>query len=279
MFTAKSFGMGLSRLQDDLAKSFDFGTAANTSASASLLKVDLSKTFGLVVSFTGEGLTYDANKVPTGGQITGIVITHDGKVTYEASITDLAANALGAAEIAKSALQVLGAHGHVVAAAAGAETLYGYALDDRLIGGAAGDKLFGGAGNDQLYGRQGNDLLTGGLGNDTLWGGAGTDILSGGMGADTFMFRNVSQIGLGDTRDLIRDFRHAVDTLDLSGIDANWTVAGNQAFGFIGRGAFSGAAGQLRLEGGVLSGDTNGDKVADFEIKVLGTPMLDDLML
>lgn len=280
MITAKSHGLGLTRIEYDLEKFFNYGTAANTTATATLFKVDLAKSFGLVVSFTGEGLTYDANKVPTGGEITGLVVTRAGKVAYEAVISGMPATDLAAADLARSALQLLNAEQHVLIAAGGSETMHGYAMADRLAGSASGDKLFGNAGNDVLYGRQGNDFISGGLGDDILWGGAGTDKLSGGIGSDTFMFRSVSHIGKADTRDTIQDFRRGSDTLDLSLIDANWKAAGNQAFAFIGKGAFSGVAGQLRMELGVLSGDNNGDKIADFELKLLGTaPAIDDLVL
>ncbi len=51
-------------------------------------------------------------------------------------------------------------------------------------------------------------------------------------------------------------------------IDANTGVSGDQAFHFVGAAAFSGHAGELRFEGGVVSGDVNGDGHADFEIGV-----------
>ena len=70
------------------------------------------------------------------------------------------------------------------------------------------------------------------------------------------------------------DFSHAQgDKIDLSALDANTTLANDQAFSYIGNAAFS-AAGQLRLVGGVLSGDTNGDAVADFEIALTGVSVL-----
>jgi serralysin len=53
------------------------------------------------------------------------------------------------------------------------------------------------------------------------------------------------------------------DWIDLSAIDANTAISGNQAFDFIGSDAFT-AAGQLRLSNGILYADTNGDKAADL---------------
>ncbi len=51
-------------------------------------------------------------------------------------------------------------------------------------------------------------------------------------------------------------------------IHSNSSKAGNQAFSFIGSKAFDGKAGELYFIKGILSGDTNGDKVADFELSI-----------
>ena len=65
----------------------------------------------------------------------------------------------------------------------------------------------------------------------------------------------------------------------------DWENAGNQAFTFLGTGAFTGVAGQLRYEqvsgNTFISGDTNGDGVADFMIRVDGVHSLgsDDFIL
>ena len=68
---------------------------------------------------------------------------------------------------------------------------------------------------------------------------------------------------------MIRDFSRAQgDDIDLSGIDANAKAAGNQAFSFIGAKAFSGKAGELQSKNGIVAGDVNGDKVADFHIEI-----------
>ena len=107
-----------------------------------------------------------------------------------------------------------------------------------------------------------------------LVGGAGADVLTGGAGADVFRFTALadSTVAAGG-RDTIRDFASG-DKIDLHLIDANASLAGDQAFSFIGTNAFSGAAGQLRYaaSGGntLISGDVNGDKVADFSILVSG---------
>ena len=130
-----------------------------------------------------------------------------------------------------------------------------------LAGNSLANSLIGNSGNDFLYGLGGSDTLKGGDGNDTLDGGAGRDKLDGGLGSDTI-------IG-GAGIDTISAVDHAVDTIvyqsvadaliptdlehyweletvtletgygspgtthdiiDLSAIDANTLIAGDQAF-------------------------------------------------
>ena len=45
-------------------------------------------------------------------------------------------------------------------------------------------------------------------------------------------------------------------------------VAGDQAFSFIGTKGFDGKVGEIHFVSGILSGDINGDKIADFEIAI-----------
>ena len=68
------------------------------------------------------------------------------------------------------------------------------------------------------------------------------------------------------------------DKVDLSAIDANGSGAGNTAFTFI-SGEFSGTAGELRVTPAangfqLVTGDINGDRVADFAIAVLSDHVL-----
>jgi hypothetical protein len=78
--------------------------------------------------------------------------------------------------------------------------------------------------------------------------------------------------------DTVLDFSHAQgDRLDLSIIDANDTLAGNQAFTFIGGAAFSGdATGQLRYDSvaGIVYASTDADADAEFAIALSGQPAL-----
>jgi len=122
--------------------------------------------------------------------------------------------------------------------------------------------------NNTLIGNEGDNTLNGGAGADKLIGGLGTDTLTGGAGLDIFVFNISAESATGLARDNITDFTHSQgDKINL-GIDANTEVAGDQGFTYIGATAFTGVAGQLDYLNGILSGDTNGDKVADFEIAV-----------
>jgi Ca2+-binding RTX toxin-like protein len=151
---------------------------------------------------------------------------------------------------------------------AGDDMLLGDFGNDTLRGGASHDTLFGGAGDDSLDGFTGNDALDGGAGNDTLLGAAGRDVFTGGLGADVFLFTVAAQSN-GSFVDTITDFTAGSDRIDLSGIDADTSLAGDQSFTFIGTAAFS-AAGQLRFEReGAdmrLLADVNGDGLADFAL-------------
>ncbi|WP_375514040.1 calcium-binding protein [uncultured Nostoc sp.] len=160
---------------------------------------------------------------------------------------------------------------------AGSDILNGNVGNDILNGDAGGDSLNGGVGSDTLNGGAGSDTLNGGAGNDILTGGAGTDSLTGGAGNDIFDFNSVSDSPTGLSRDVITDFVgngiFTGDQINLSTIDANSTVGGNQAFTFIGTRAFS-AAGQVRYSGGILQASTDRDLSAEFEIALTGTPSL-----
>lgn len=145
-----------------------------------------------------------------------------------------------------------------------------------------------GAGKDILYGFEdltgsaNGDTLTGSTGSNAITGGLGTDIMTGNGGNDRFVFRTAAETSPAYlSGDLITDFvgfgRGGVgDVIDVSGIDAVSGTRGNDAFSFIGTGAFTGVAGQLRafaLGDGLfyVAGDTNGDKTADFGIYVQST--------
>ena len=131
------------------------------------------------------------------------------------------------------------------------------------------DEITGDANANVFDGNQGKDILKGLDGNDTLIGDKGRDTMEGGAGADRFVFLKANESVRGTQRDKIIGFTHA-DEIDLSGIDANTHKAGNQKFKFIGALDFNNIDGELRFIGDILAGDTNGNGIADFEVKVKG---------
>jgi len=177
----------------------------------------------------------------------------------------------------------------------GRDKLSGGASNDTVSGGAENDTVDGGSGNDRLYGDSGNDALKGGSGNDWIVGGLGRDKLYGGAGADVFDFNSTQESRVGSQRDTIYDFQSGRDLVDLRGIDANELRKGNQAFtwscmdvAFVNpdeadasllKTGFTGKAGQLRYDRGILMGDTDGDRKADFQIKIVGHFTGGDLLL
>ena len=129
--------------------------------------------------------------------------------------------------------------------------------------GAGNDTLTGNEAANRLESGAGNDTLTGNDGNDTLVGGVGKDVLIGGAGGDVFMFQSNSDSTAGLGRDVINDFAKGSDHIDLSALNAAK---------FIGTGLFSGQAGQVRyatFDGGtIIELDSNGDRVADFQVEL-----------
>jgi serralysin len=154
-----------------------------------------------------------------------------------------------------------------------ANVLIGGSGSDSLYGRGGADRLEGGSGNDPLEGGSGADVLYGHSGRDTLYGGPGGDILTGGTGADLFVFKSTGETARA-APDTILDFVSGTDRIDLRNIDAHAKVSGNQAFSFIGGNAFTGEARQLNFRDGMLSGDVDGDSLADFRIRLPDVPSL-----
>lgn len=187
----------------------------------------------------------------------------------------------------------------------GDDDLRGQLGDDLLVGGSGADRLDGGEGTDtasyagsrgvtanlgnaavntgdaagdryvgieHLEGSGAGDRLTGDAGDNRITGGLGVDVLTGGAGRDVFVFRSASEL-TGGGSDRIADFATA-DRIDLSGVDASRIRAGDQAFAFLGTGAFSGASGQLRIaretDRSLAQADLDGDRLADFTLELDG---------
>ncbi len=152
----------------------------------------------------------------------------------------------------------------------GFEKVAGTEFADRITGDYHNNTLAGYSGDDVIAGGDGNDILRGGFGTDRLAGGRGADMLQGDGDTDFFQFNDRADSTVSKSgRDTILDFG-AGDKIDLSGIDASTIVDGNQAFSFIGSGAFSGRNAEVRYEKKAsdtyIYGDVNGDGKADFAI-------------
>lgn len=152
---------------------------------------------------------------------------------------------------------------------------------DYIIGNSGNNSITGGKGNDFLEGAGGNDFINGGKGNDQLKGGLGADQLTGGKGADVFALTSY----LEADGDVILDFNRKQGDKILLPYDANIIDTNSSAeedFVFIGNANFSGV-GQVRFDpdSHILSGDVNGDLIADFSVSVYGTSNLtiSDLIL
>ncbi len=147
--------------------------------------------------------------------------------------------------------------------------------DDLLTGTAGDDVISALSGDDVVSGLEGSDSLNGGSGDDVLIGGDGRDLLTGGTGSDIFVLESASDSLRGAGRDRINDFQSGVDKIDLSAMGP---------FNFIGTGAFSGSAGEVRYtSNGIVTfieGDLNGDNIADFQIELGGvvTPVATDFI-
>ncbi len=154
-------------------------------------------------------------------------------------------------------------------------------LEDLVLSGTAtggtgntlGNTIIGNDLANLLNGAAGNDTIGGGDGVDTLIGGIGQDNLAGGGANDRFRFTTLADSTVA-APDVVLDFNQVTefDRIELTLIDANPNLAGNQAFIYRGA-AFTGAAGDLRVVTiGVdlysAEGDVNGDSTADFAIVI-----------
>lgn len=125
-------------------------------------------------------------------------------------------------------------------------------------------------GNDTIWGIE--NIITG-TGDDVITASRAVNVMDGGAGNDTFRFLSAKDAD-GDT---IVGF-HPGDKIDLSGIDANACVGGNQSFTLV-SGAFTGVRGELLVtfeqrdgeDFTIVQGNTTGGMQADFKISLKGS--------
>ena len=103
--------------------------------------------------------------------------------------------------------------------------------------------------------------------------------MTGGADNDLFDFNLATETGKkAATRDVITDFTHGQDKIDLSGIDAIQGTAKNDKFKFISTSDFHHVKGELHYfkidvkgtanDKSIIEGDVNGDGKADFQIEL-----------
>jgi Ca2+-binding RTX toxin-like protein len=165
------------------------------------------------------------------------------------------------------------------------DVLMGYNNEENLFGGAGNDVLFNislsSKGSVTLDGGAGNDQIFDGFGDNILIGGLGADILNGGEGNDVYKFLSIKDSGMTPaTADVIGDgplgngdrVWNIGDRIDLSAIDANSKIAGDQAFTF-----WSGASANsvwFDSNTSTVFLDATGDNKADFALVVTGVTSL-----
>ena len=142
---------------------------------------------------------------------------------------------------------------------------------------AGGDDTFQGFSGKllgEISGGDGDDRLVLGGTENRIIGGEGSDTMTGGAGSDVFVYTATSESS-GVHVDMITDLDvRGDDIIDLSAIDANTGLDGDQAFHLVD--SLSGHAGELalvyRAESDVtfLLADVDGDGKADLRVALQG---------
>ena len=147
---------------------------------------------------------------------------------------------------------------------------------------AAGTAQGGYIGSDHLTGVENlegsawDDRLAGNNRANALAGGQGADALEGRGGADRFVYGQTYE-SRPTAADRILDFSHKQgDWIDLTAVDANDQVLGNQAFQFVGQAQFTGA-GQIRFfqqgDDTVVEANTT-DAAVGAEMRIVIDPLV-----
>ena len=159
------------------------------------------------------------------------------------------------------------------------ENIFGGAGNDSFSGTNSANSLYGLGGNDFLRGFGGDDFILGGPGQDLLIGDAGADILDVGADgtADVVKYLRITDSN-SDNLDEIFNFKNiaagGVDKINLSEIDANASLSGNQAFQFVGSAGFTLPGGEVRVaqfdDATLVMVDNDGDSTAEMVFLLYG---------
>ncbi|MBP5059562.1 M57 family metalloprotease [Pseudomonas chlororaphis] len=141
------------------------------------------------------------------------------------------------------------------------------------------ENAMGGDGNDIIIGNQSANEIHGGGGDDIIYGAGSADQLWGGNGADTFVYRDVSD-STPNAFDTTHDFTSGQDTIDITSLVSDFS-SGN-ALNFVS--TFNDNAGEAVLsydavtQSSSLAIDFSGDGTANFLIKIVGQPIISDII-
>lgn len=201
---------------------------------------------GVLDTFSGQNLAYDAQGVPVAGVVTGFHEVINGYTAATVSgvnvpIVDMLAWAK-AGDDASLHNALFG----------GADTISGGALSDLLRGYGGDDSMSGGDGADSIDGGTGDNVMFGGAGNDQILGGVGFNRVNGNVGADTIA---------GNSR--VGDWLSGGQGNDM--IDATASTGHNIINGNIGADTVSGGSAGDTLRGGqgddVIHGGAGNDLI------------------
>ena len=251
----------------------------NTGNSTHTFTVNLSAATGANVTFNYNVAGTGANAANNTDFANGTLPTGTGTILAGQTSTTISVLVRGDTTVEQNETFQLTVSNLSAGITAGTLTAIGTILNDDVVapqtfnGTNGADNFTGGAGNDTIGGGGGNDTLNGAGGNDSITGGTGRDSLTGGLGNDVFVYTTNNDSPVGNNRDIITDFTTLLDKIDVSAIDANSGVNGNQGFTFINAAAFS-ALGQARYANGLFELNFTGGNNADMQIALTGNPVL-----
>ena len=244
---------------DTVIEAFDEGTDTVQASRGTVLSANVEN---LILTGTGNinGTGNDLNNVLTGNAGNNIL---DGKVGADTMIGVDGSDTYVVDNTSDVVTELAGQVGDVDQVNSSVSFTMGTFIETLFLTGSAN---INGTGNSAA------NTIRGNAGNNIIDGGAGLDTLTGGNGNDTFVFHAATDnnIGVGN-RDIVTDFKHLQDKLDLTDMSGDVFTYRGQATDY---GTDNGAAKiYWTVEGGntIIHGDANGDQVTDFQIQLNGT--------